>query len=275
MKIKTKVEMGAIPLLALALMAAPSLAQANAAGNEVSGNSVSVGQAKDDLFAGTEQFAKGASSVTQIDMDPRSLDEVEGHNSARAHNTVLSVVHTYGYDKPGMYNMADVQKYRAKLDSGDWHCSVHTYDGKGDSTDVCERHRTDGLRETAIMTVSPKSLTFIHTIRRHGGPGESELEDLPRVLSGGGLPALAMLEPGMLQLELGLRNMQLPDSAAIQDRVQAQVDAALQTMPKLDSDEIQRRMDKAQQQMEEINRRMKQWKLPDGEANGGAARPEE
>src|ERR1700753_3009958 len=33
---------------------------------------------KDDLFAGTEVFAKGASDITEITMDPDTLDLVNG-----------------------------------------------------------------------------------------------------------------------------------------------------------------------------------------------------
>lgn len=136
---------------------------------------------KDDLFNGTEKFAKGASDVTEVTMDPDTLGMVSGDNSRRAHNMVLNVVRTYEYDKPGMYNIADVEQIRQRLNTGDWHCSVHTQDLKhGESTDICSKHRTDGLVEQAIITVEPKELTFIHTIKRgggnreHGGPGAGE-----------------------------------------------------------------------------------------------------
>ena len=127
---------------------------------------------KDDLFAGTEVFAKGASDITEITMDPDSLNLVGGNDEHRARSMVLNVVRTYTYDKPGMYNMADVEAIRNKLNSGDWHCSVHIRDLKnGTGSDVCGKRRTDGMKETAIIEVEPKQLTFIHTIRRAGGPG--------------------------------------------------------------------------------------------------------
>lgn len=130
---------------------------------------------RDDLFAGTEKFAKGASDVTELTMDPQSLQMVGGKDAHRAHRMVLNVVHTYTYDKPGMYNIADVEEFRNKLNTGDWHCSVHTRDMKhGESTDICNKNRTDGMVETAIITVEPKELTFIHTIKQ-GGEGGSEL----------------------------------------------------------------------------------------------------
>lgn len=146
---------------------------------------------KDDLFNGTEKFAKGASDVTEVTMDPDTLGMVNGDNARRAHGMVLNVVRTYEYDKPGMYNIADVEEIRRRLNTGDWHCSVHTQDLKhGESTDICNKHRTDGLVEQAIITVEPKELTFIHTIKhegtridshREGGAGESMLmPQMPR-----------------------------------------------------------------------------------------------
>lgn len=130
---------------------------------------------KDDLFAGTEKFAKGATDVQEITMDPNTLGMVEGKDSSKAHGMKLSVVRTYTYDKPGMYNMADVDEFRRKLEGGEWHCSVHIRSLKtGDSTDICSKSRTDGMNEQAIITVSPKSLTFIHSIRA-AGAGHAEL----------------------------------------------------------------------------------------------------
>src|SRR5581483_937387 len=69
-------------------------------------------------------FGAGDSDITEITMDPNSLDLVGGPDEHKAHNMVLNVVRTYTYDKPGMYNMADVEAIRNKLNTGDWHCSV-------------------------------------------------------------------------------------------------------------------------------------------------------
>ena len=150
---------------------------------------------KDDLFTGTEKFAKNASDVTEVTMDPDTLDMVNGNGAKRAHNMLLNVVRTYSYDKPGLYRMEDVEEFRRKLNTGDWHCSVHTRDLKtGESTDICNRRRTDGMKESAIITVEPKELTFIHTIRK-GGPGESSLgpESVWELGLPNGLPLAAMM----------------------------------------------------------------------------------
>ena len=135
---------------------------------------------KDDLFAGTEKFAQGATSVTQIDMDPESLGKVDGKDGLKARRTVLSVVHTYEYDKPGMYRIEDVEAFRKKLETSLWHCTVHIREMKtGESTDVCNKQRDDGMREEAVITVEPKSLTFIHTIRKAGATGGMSGLSLP------------------------------------------------------------------------------------------------
>ena len=164
---------------------------------------------KDDLFAGTEVFAKNASDITEITMDPDSLNMVGGPDQHRAHNMVLNVVRTYTYDKPGMYNMADVDAIRNKLNTGDWHCSVHIRDLKnGTGSDVCGKRRTDGMKETAIIEVEPKQLTFIHTIRKAGGPGDSELGFFPMLPGLSGLPALAMMDPeAFADMQIGLHGM--------------------------------------------------------------------
>jgi len=164
---------------------------------------------KDDLFAGTEVFSKGATDITEITMDPDQLDMVGGKDHSRAHNMVLNVVRTYSYDKPGMYNMADVDAIRNKLNTGDWHCSVHVRDLKnGSGTDVCAKRRTDGMKEQAIISVEPKELTFIHRIWKEGAPGSSELGFFPMLPGLHGLPALAMMDPeAFADMQIGLHGM--------------------------------------------------------------------
>ena len=164
---------------------------------------------KDDLFAGTEVFAKNAADITEITMDPDTLNLVGGNDRGRARNMVLNVVRTYTYDKPGMYNMSDVEAIRNKLNTGDWHCSVHIRDLKnGSGSDVCGKRRTDGMKETAIIQVEPKQLTFIHTIRKEGPGGSSELGYFPMLPGLHGLPAIAMMDPeAYAEMQIGLHGM--------------------------------------------------------------------
>jgi hypothetical protein len=211
------------------------------------------GQMKDDLFAGTEKFSQGASSVTQIDMDPDSLGMVGGSNSPQARRTVLSVVHTYTYDKPGMYRLEDVEEFRKKLETGDWHCSVHVREMKsGTSTDVCNRQRTDDMVESAIITVEPKSLTFIHNIRKKSGAGQSEMNSFILMNSIHALPALAMLDANLAGLNVTLGDFHVPDM----DSIQVTVDSAMKKT--LDSAEMQKRIDEAQRQVREAGKRMRE-----------------
>jgi hypothetical protein len=224
----------------------------------------SAADTKDDLFAGTSIFAKGASDVTEISMDPDSLGMVKGKDGARAHNTILSVVHTYSYDKPGMYRMEDVETFRQKLNNGDWHCSIHVRDEKkGESTDICSKHRTDGLRESAIITVEPKQLTFIHTIRR-GGDGDQSglypgnLGGMMILNSGHLLPESAemavlnaRLAPELAAMHANLQSM--PDMA----EMQARLNTAMKNMPmleKLNSPDMQKQMHDLQKQLNDAGR---------------------
>lgn len=205
---------------------------------------------KDDLFAGTEMFAKGASDVTEITMDPDTLGMVAGKDKSRAHNMVLNVVRTYSYDKPGMYRIEDVEAFRDKLNTGDWHCSVHTRDLKrGESTDICNKRRTDDLSETAIITVEPKELTFIHTIRKKSATEPGEMGMMPLMYMHG-LTSLAMLDPeAFVDMKLALR-LPMLEGAPLRlhidsEEVQRKVDEAMRNAPKVDGGEIQRAIDEA------------------------------
>ena len=120
---------------------------------------------------------------------------VDGSDAKRAHNMVLNVVRTYEYDKPGMYRMEDVEEFRRKLATGGWRCSVHTRDLRtGESTDICNKQRSDGLGETAIITVAPKQLTFIHTIHKAYGGASLNAPDVGVLVNGVGTE-LAELGP--------------------------------------------------------------------------------
>jgi len=223
------------------LMAMPA-----AAGQGAAGQGDADAAAKDDLFAGTKIFEKGASGVTEITMDPDSLNLVGGSDGHKAHNMILNVVRTYSYDKPGMYNMADVDTFRNKLNTGDWHCSVHVRELKtGESTDVCSKRRTDGLKETAIITVAPKELTFIHTIRRAGTGGMSVLGELPYMPGMGSLPMLAAIDPvAMVKMQIAMRNLQTIELP----KMKMQMDEA--------GKQLQLEMPKMQEQMKEFQKQL-------------------
>lgn len=138
-------------------------------------------QVKDDLFAGTEKFATGASEVSEINLDPKMMGMVPGGKdggSDVARKMRFMVIHSYKYDKAGMYRMEDVEAYRKKLTDGTWSCSIHVREKDG-STDICSRTSTDHeSSEMVILTAEPKELTFIHM------SGNMSLEDLGKMGNG-------------------------------------------------------------------------------------------
>jgi hypothetical protein len=155
---------------------------------------VSVGdpQVKDDLFAGTEKFAKGASDVTDVNLGPDMLGMVSGkHGGDMAHKLNFMVVRTYEYPRPGMYSLADVDEYRQKLKTGNWNCFIHTHESEsGESTDICSRALPNGEgNEMVILTVEPKELTFIHM------SGKGSLADLGKLGKMGGMGGIVIPDP--------------------------------------------------------------------------------
>jgi hypothetical protein len=144
-------------------------------------------QVKDDLFAGTEKFAQGATDVTDVNLDPEMLGMVGGEKSgdlARKMNFII--VHSYHYPRPGMYKMEDVEPYRQKLRTGSWNCFIHVSESRtGESTDIC-RHAAPNNQgnEMVIITAEPMELTFIHV------SGTASLSDLGKLgaFGGGGAP---------------------------------------------------------------------------------------
>jgi Domain of unknown function (DUF4252) len=122
-------------------------------------------QTKDDFFAGAEKFAQGATEATEINLDPSTMGLVgmnHGRDGEEARKMKAMSIHTYKYDKPGMYRMEDVDAYRKKLDGGNWHCAIHVRTTTG-STDICSRTGSDKeTNEMVILTAEPQKLTFIH-----------------------------------------------------------------------------------------------------------------
>lgn len=142
---------------------------------QVGGSVITVGQVKDDLFGDTDKFAAGASDVTEINLGPKTMGmvgETHGKDGELAKKMKTMVIHTYKYDKPGMYKMEDFEAYRKKLENGSWSCSVHVRTKTG-STDICLRTSSDQTtNEMVILTAEPQKLTFIHM------SGNMSLEEL-------------------------------------------------------------------------------------------------
>lgn len=147
---------------------------------------------KDDLFAGAEKFAQGASDVTEINLDPSTMGMVgggHGRDAEMARKMNFMVIRTYKYDKPGMYSMDDFDSFRKKVTDGSWSCPIHTR-SKTESTDICSRTAGDHeTNEMVIITAEPKELTFIHM---SGKMSLNELNNMghgPKVMGPRSLPA--------------------------------------------------------------------------------------
>lgn len=154
------------------------------------------GQVKDDLFAGTEKFAQGAKEVNEVNLDKSMLGMVSGKggkNGDLTNKLEFVVVHSYEYEKPGMYRQEDVEVFRKRLTEGAWKCIVHTRD-KDEATDVCMRNVQNGeMTELVVMTSEPKELTFVHI----GGHGInlSDLSKMGGVMHGGPVPPVPPVPP--------------------------------------------------------------------------------
>lgn len=171
----------------MALASSPARAM-----QEVKVETVAMGdpQVKDDLFAGTEKFAQGATDVTDVNLGPDMLGMVSGrHGGDLARRMNFMVVRSYTYPHAGMYRMADVEAYRQKLKTGNWNCFIHTRESEtNESTDICNRPSPDRQgSEMVILTVEPRELTFIHM------SGSGSLADLSKLGALGNLGALGAL----------------------------------------------------------------------------------
>ena len=154
-------------------------------------------QVKDDLFAGTEKFAKNASDVTEVNLDPSMLGAVggsKGNGANVARRLDFIVVHSYEYDQPGMYKMEDIEEYRAKLAGAGGGCFIHDR-SKQESSDICQRTGSDPeTHELAIVTAEPKELTFVHL---KGRMSLAELSMQGKMASSGGMMGLLIMGGGM------------------------------------------------------------------------------
>lgn len=145
-----------IALMAASLLAAPLRAAA------------APPQQKDYLFAGAEKFAKNAKSSTEVNLDKNMLgmagrfsDDGDREAGELTKKLDFVIVRDYEYDKPGEYNMADVEEFSRRLDTGGWSHVVKERSAN-ESTDVCVKTDGEGISELVVISASPKDLTFVH-----------------------------------------------------------------------------------------------------------------
>ena len=183
---KATMKMAATYVVVAAMVYASTAARAqDAPGNmmvSVPGLNLQVGAAvKDDLLAGTEKFAQGAAKVTEINLNPSTIGMVGkayGPDGEMTKKMKLMVVHTYSYDKPGMFRMEDVETYVKKLEDGSWTCPVISREKEKEQEKlsyICAKTDPDQTNEMVVLTAEPQRLTFIHMA------GTMSLNDLARM----------------------------------------------------------------------------------------------
>ncbi|HXE06810.1 MAG TPA: DUF4252 domain-containing protein [Acidobacteriaceae bacterium] len=191
----------AVAVAAITLGSGPVFAQDGATGpvvslSGVSGLNLQVGAAarKDDLLAGTEKFAQGASKVAEINLDPTTMAMIGDHgpDGRMAGKMKLMVVRSYQYDKPGMYRMEDVDAYVKKLEDGSWSCPVVSREKVKDAEKlsyICAKTDSDHeTNEMVILSAEPQKIAFIHMAGTMSFNDLTHMQDSTRGLNihGGG-----------------------------------------------------------------------------------------
>jgi hypothetical protein len=129
-------------------------------------------QVQDDLFAGTDKFAKGAKSSTEVNLDKNMLamagkfmdGDGDGDKQGQevASKMDFIVVREYEYAKAGDYNMADLAEFQKRLDAGGWSYVVKERN-EHNSTSVCVKIDTEAkTTELIVIEAEPRALTFVH-----------------------------------------------------------------------------------------------------------------
>ena len=162
------------------------------------GQKVSLGffspQVKDELFAGADKFSHGAKSSTEVNLDRKMLamaakfagsdsDDKDNKDDAKLVNKLeFVIVRSYEYEKPGGYNMADVEEFQRRLESGGWSHLVKTRSST-DSADVCVKTDDNGaFSELVVISAEPTELTFVHL------KGHMSMDELTRAGAKYGVP---------------------------------------------------------------------------------------
>jgi Domain of unknown function (DUF4252) len=147
-------------------------------------------QQKDDLFAGTDKFAAGAKSTTEVNLDKNMLamvgkfvdDGPAKSEAGLARKMDFVIVHAFEYESAGQYKMSDVEEFRKRLEDGGWSHIVKERSAT-ESTDVCVKLDKDGqFSELVVITAEPKELTFVHL------KGHMSMDDLTKVGAHYGVP---------------------------------------------------------------------------------------
>ncbi len=132
--------------------------------------------ADDQFFAGTEKFAKGAKSVSEVTLDERTLRMASGFigrdgdkDSEDVKRITVNLkgvfVRSYEYASEGQYNPADLEEYRKRLDANtEWAhiVKVREMDAHGENTDVYMLTANGKTTGIVVIAAEPTELTFVH-----------------------------------------------------------------------------------------------------------------
>ena len=135
------------------------------------------GKSSDPLLEGSELFAANAREANEINMDGKSLGLLGGSGGLgdAAKKLDFVVVHSYEYDRAGMYRQQDVDAVVNRLHDGSWSCMVHTRSAQ-ESADICMRQSGDHeTNELVVIAAEPKQVAFIHI------KGRMSLADLQKL----------------------------------------------------------------------------------------------
>jgi hypothetical protein len=146
---------------------------------------------KDDLFAGTDQFSKGAKSVTEVNLDKNMLalmDRFGGKDAADKDQLNLAkhmdfiYVRSYEYENAGQYKASDLEAFRQRLEGPSWSHVVKQH-GKDEENDVWIRTDSEGqFSELVVINAEPSELNFVHL------KGHMTIEQLTQVGAKYGVP---------------------------------------------------------------------------------------
>jgi hypothetical protein len=146
---------------------------------------------KDDLFQGTDQFAKSAKNVTEVNLDKRMLALMDKFGASSgtdkdqmnlAKKMDFIYVRSYEFEKPGQYKSADLDAFRVRLDGPEWSHIVKER-SKDEQNDVWVRTDDAGqFSELVVISAEASELNFVHL------KGHMSLEELTQAGAKYGVP---------------------------------------------------------------------------------------
>jgi len=152
-----------------------------------------VAQAQGTMIPNLDQYAKGATSSTNVTLDKNMLGMASGFmdkkdkDQAQAKNVISKLngiyVHTFQYDKDWAYDRKSVAETRKLFSGAEWSniVSQHSANKDGD-TDIWMHMVNGNIQGMMIITAEPRELTFVEI------DGQLKPEDLHQLQGSFGIP---------------------------------------------------------------------------------------